>query len=181
MILQPSPAPQSVHPTPTRPASPRPGSAASVRAGAPAGASGDPPRAAAADPPIIDRLIPAWQPARGVSQAAITLAAVLIIMLLIGGIASLGRRAVFFFRTGEWKQPPPRVRAWKLGPEGMSYEMGQDANLENEQLRILLERVDAAVSNVQIITDRLPGLTLPSANRSTGLQPSNEGVENAHL
>jgi hypothetical protein len=59
--------------------------------------------------------------------------------------------------------------------------MSQDAHLENEQLRILTERIDTAVSNVQIISDGLPGLNLHPANRATGLDPSNDGVENAHV
>lgn len=123
----------------------------------------DPAKTASAEQPLIDRLVPGWQPARGVSQAAVTLAAVLILMLLVGGITSLGRRGVFFLKRREWKQPPPRIRAWKLGPEGMSYEINQDVNLEDERLRALTARVDTLVSNVHVLNTKLPQLSLDAA------------------
>jgi hypothetical protein len=101
-------------------ASHRPIRTAALRRGArQASTPGPSEKPAGTEQPIIGRLLPAWQPARGVSQAAVTLAAVLILMLLVGGITSLLRRGVFFFRQREWKHPPPRIRAWKLGPEGM--------------------------------------------------------------
>lgn len=176
MILQRSRAPaQNVPPQPTPGAS----SAASAAPRAPGQPIAGPREAAAAEQPIIDRLIPGWQPARGVSQAAITLAGVLLLMLLVGAITSLTRRAIFFFRQREWKQPPPRIRAWKLGPEGMSYEMNQDAQFENERLRVLTERVDTIVSNVQIIGAQLPGLERKLQAAERGLSRRHDGVENA--
>ncbi|MBB4636233.1 hypothetical protein [Longimicrobium terrae] len=173
MILQQSPAPArnaQPHPTPGT-TSPKPRSAAPAPLRAPGRPAGDPEKSATAQQPLLDRLIPAWQPARGVSQTAITLAAVLILMLLVAGITSLLRRAVFFFRTGEWKQPPPLIRGWKVGPDGASFELDKAGRLEDEHIRVLTERVDTIVSIVHVMNATLSRLDLEETESDSALAP----------
>jgi len=180
MILQQNPAAPNGQPISAQPASTKPDPRASTQTRASGNASAETQKTASAEQPIIDRLIPAWQPARGVSQTAITLAAVLVLMLLVGGITSLGRRGAFFLKRREWKQRPPPIRAWKLGPEGASFELDRAGRLEDEHIRVLTERVDTIVSSVHVMNTTLSRLTLEGAESESGPAPQQPRSENAN-